>query len=122
MLPIRDINPTRIFPIVTVALIAINLLAYFGWQPSPDTAAGEEFLYERAAIACEISTGDPLTTRELRTGQCVSGDTGAQPFPNNNVWVAGFVSMFLHAGLIHLFGNMWFCWIFGNNVEDRSAG
>ena len=118
MIPIRDINPTRIFPIVTVILIAINLLAYFGWQPAPDSDAGEDFLYEQAAVACELTTGDPLTVREFRTGQCIDGDTGTQKAPGKNVWVAGFVSMFLHGSILHILGNMWFLWVFGNNVEE----
>lgn len=118
MIPIRDVNPTRIAPIATIALIAINALAFFLWQPAPDSVEGEEFLYERAAIACEITTGDPLTVREIRTGQCIDNDTGEQPFDGKNVWVAGFISMFLHAGLVHIAGNMWFLWVFGNNVEE----
>lgn len=118
MLPIRDINPTRIFPIATVVLIAINLLAYFLWQPDPSTRQGEEFLYEQAAVACEITTGDPLTVKERQTGQCLDNDTGPQPFADKNVWLAGFVSMFLHGSIIHILGNMWFLWVFGNNVEE----
>jgi len=118
LLPIRDINPTRITPIATFALIAINIFAFFVWQPSPETGEGEEFLYERAAIACELTTGDPLTLREIRTGQCIDNDAGDQPFPDKNVWLAGFISMFLHGGLIHIGANMWFLWIFGNNVEE----
>ncbi len=118
MIPIRDINPTRIFPIATLAIIVVNILAYFLWQPAPETIEGQDFLYERAAIACEISTGDPLTVREMRTGQCIDGDTGNQPFANKNVWLAGFVSMFLHGSILHIAGNMWFLWVFGNNVEE----
>ena len=118
MIPIRDINPTRIFPIATVAIIAVNLLAYFVWQPAPDSSAGEEFLYEQAAIACEITTGEPLTVRELQTGQCVDNDVGEQPFPAKNVLLAGFISMFLHGSILHILGNMWFLWVFGNNVEE----
>jgi membrane associated rhomboid family serine protease len=118
LIPIRDINPTRIFPIATVVIIIVNLLAYFAWQPDPDSPAGEEFLYEQAAIACEITTGDPLTIREIRTGQCIDNDTGTQPAPQKNVWLAALVSMFLHGGLVHIAGNMWFLWVFGNNVEE----
>jgi len=118
LIPIRDINPTRILPFATIALIAINVLAYFAWQPAPDTNEGERFLYERAAIACELTTGDALTVRELRTGQCVDNDAGEQPFPDKNVWLSGFVSMFLHGSILHIVGNMWFLWVFGNNVEE----
>ncbi|MCP3977539.1 MAG: rhomboid family intramembrane serine protease [bacterium] len=118
MIPIRDINPTRILPLATIALIAINIVAYFAWQPSPDSAEGESFLYEQAAIACELTTGESLTLREARTRQCIDNDTGEQLFPDKNVWLAGFVSMFLHGSILHIAGNMWFLWVFGNNVEE----
>ena len=118
MIPIRDINPTRTFPLVTLIIIAINLAAFFLWQPSPDSEEGAEFLYEQAAVACELTTGEPLTVRELRSGECVDGSPGQEAFPNKNVWVSGFVSMFLHGSLLHIAGNMWFLWIFGNNVEE----
>ncbi|RPI20297.1 MAG: rhomboid family intramembrane serine protease, partial [Actinobacteria bacterium] len=39
-------------------------------------------------------------------------------FPAKNVYLAAFTSMFLHGGIFHLLGNMWFLWIFGNNVEE----
>jgi membrane associated rhomboid family serine protease len=118
LIPIRDINPTRILPLATIALIAVNIVAYFAWQPSPDTNEGEVFLYEQAAIACELTTGEALTLREARTRQCVNNDTGEQLFPDKNVWLAGFVSMFLHGSIFHIAGNMWFLWVFGNNVEE----
>lgn len=118
MFPIRDINPTRIFPIVTLALIAVNVLVFLLWQPSPDTEEGAEFLYERAAIACEITTGDPLTEKEIIDARCADTEGGTQPFPDKNVWLSGLVSMFLHGGIVHIAGNMWFLWIFGNNVEE----
>lgn len=116
MIPIRDINPTRIFPIITLALIAANIFIYFSLQPSTDSPEIEDFLYERAAIACEIQSGEPLTAPERATGVC--GTPGDQEFPEKSVLIAAAVSMFLHGGPIHLLGNMWFLWIFGNNVEE----
>ena len=118
MFPIRDVNPTRVFPVVTLAVIAVNVLVYFLWQPH---GGGEEveFLYERAAIACELTTREPLTIGEIEFEQCVGGGgRGPEVFPEKRVTVAAFVSMFLHGGLLHLLGNMWFLWIFGNNVEE----
>jgi membrane associated rhomboid family serine protease len=117
LFPLRDLNPTRITPIATVALIAINLFVFFFWQPLDDEAAATEFLYERAAIACELTTGDPLTFDEIERGTC-DDLAGAEAFPDKNVFLAGFVSMFLHGSLFHVLGNMWFLWIFGNNVEE----
>lgn len=129
MLPIRDINPTRIFPIITISLIAANILIFFGWQNgmAGSDAEIEEFLYENAAIACEIRTGDPLTQSEINSGVCddqngIEGSPGpagtSEAHPDKDVLLSVVVSMFLHGGLFHLFGNMWFLWIFGNNIED----
>jgi membrane associated rhomboid family serine protease len=117
LLPIRDINPTRITPIFTIALILANVAIFFLWQPQVDSADGEEFLYENAAIACELTTGDPLSTQEIRSGRCEEA-AGNEVFPDKNVLLSAAVSMFLHGGLFHLLGNMWFLWIFGNNVEE----
>ena len=118
MFPIRDINPTRIFPIITIGLIAANIFIFFGWQSgmSGTDAEVEDFLYERAAVACELKSGDPLSLSEIESGVC--GDTGPERFPDKNVLLSAVVSMFLHGGIVHLLGNMWFLWIFGNNVEE----
>ncbi len=117
LFPIRDLNPTRISPIATIAIIAVNVAVFFLWQPQGDTSDSQVFAYENAAIACELTTGHPLTATEINTGDCLAD--GATPvFPDKNIWLAALVSMFLHGGLFHLLGNMWFMWIFGNNVEE----
>lgn len=93
---------------------------FFFWQPVFSGAeAQEEFLYERAAVPCELIQGHPLTQAELIQGRCDEAAGGVMPFPGKNVWLAVLTSIFLHANLIHLGGNMWFLWIFGDNVEDR---
>jgi membrane associated rhomboid family serine protease len=117
LLPIRDLNPTRITPIITIALILANAVVFFLWQPEVESTEGEEFLYENAAIACELTTGDPLSAQEIRSGRCEEAP-GDSVFPDKNVLLSAAVSMFLHGGLFHLLGNMWFLWIFGNNVEE----
>jgi len=120
MFPIRDLNPTRGFAFVTIALILVNVAVFFFWQPFGQGSEAEvEFLYERAAIACEISEGRPLTVDDLSAGTCIEGSGGEQFFPDKNVWLAVMTSLFLHANLVHLLGNMWFLWIFGDNVEHR---
>ncbi len=117
MFPIRDLNPTRITPIITLALIGVNVLVFFFWQPSDNPAEEIEFLYENAAVACEFTTGDPLTEDEIVLDQCLD-DPGTPAFPDKNIWLAGLVTMFLHGGIGHLISNMWFLGIFGNNVEE----
>jgi membrane associated rhomboid family serine protease len=133
VIPIRDENPTTRFPIVTVALIAINLVVFFVIQlpresDSSDLIFGfsenEEFVYEYAAIPCELSDGRPLDVEQFETQQCsavaLPGTQGSlEVFPGKNVYLAVLFSMFMHGSILHVLGNMLFLWIFGNNVEDR---
>lgn len=117
MLPIRDDNPTRRSAIVTGLILVACVYAFFAEQPF-DEAEAVAFLYERAAISCEVLTGDPLTASEVRSGACES-EPGPEIFPDKSVLLSLLTSMFLHAGFAHLFGNMWIFWIFGNNIEDH---
>jgi membrane associated rhomboid family serine protease len=126
--PIRDLNPTRTTPLVTVALVALNLIVFFAWQPSAfwsplgEASAAPEFLYHHAAVACEILSQRPLTAAEI-TGQLCLGaqaprGAAAEVFPDKQPLTSVVVSMFLHGGIAHILGNMWFLWLFGNNVEE----
>lgn len=117
MFPIRDVNPTRIRPLVTLALVAANAVVFLLVQPQESPAA-DEFAYRNAAIACEITTGEPLDFAEIRGDLCAERELDVQPFPDKNVYLAVLVSLFLHAGLAHIAFNMWSLWIFGNNVEE----
>jgi len=104
--PLKDDLPTRSTPVVTVGIIAINVLVYL-YQASlevggfPEGArAAQAFVFEFGLIPCRL------------TGACqVVGDL---PSPLFTV----LSSMFLHGGLFHILGNMLYLWIFGNNVED----
>lgn len=100
LIPIRDDNPTRRFPIVTVSFIAINIaiFLYTFLLPEQDLMA---FYNEYALFPKAIATGLPVTTNSI------------QP-----VYLSLITSMFLHGGLLHIGFNMLFLWIFGNNVED----
>jgi membrane associated rhomboid family serine protease len=117
LFPIRDLNPTRIFPVVTIGLILLNVAVFIFWQPHDNINQEDAFLYRNAAISCEITTGAPLSQIEMSTQQCV--DNGAPSvYPDKNVWLAVVVSMFLHGSIAHIVFNMWFLWIFGNNIEE----
>jgi membrane associated rhomboid family serine protease len=118
LFPIRDLNPTRITPVLTIALIAINIFVFLFWQPRDNVEQETEFLYEYAAVACEYTTGEPLTEEEIVFDRCIDDASATPLFPDKNIWLAGLVSMFLHGGVAHIFSNMWFLWIFGNNVEE----
>jgi membrane associated rhomboid family serine protease len=123
VIPLKDENPTRRAAVVTLLLIAVNVVVYFWLQPNPqDPARSTQFVYSHAAIPCEVTTNEPLSDVELRTGTCNEQPEGTPMFPAKNVWLAVLVSMFLHGSLLHLGGNMLFLWIFGNNIEDHLGG
>jgi membrane associated rhomboid family serine protease len=100
-LPLRDDNPRSRFPIVTALLIAANVLVYV-FLTFPLGPRGQQNLAAIAgAIPYEIVTGLDIGPRDLVA-------------PPATIWT----SMFLHGGFMHLLGNMWFLWVFGDNVEE----
>ncbi|MGD9798806.1 MAG: rhomboid family intramembrane serine protease [Acidimicrobiia bacterium] len=127
MLPLRDRNPTRRTAVLTLVLIALNVGVYALVQPSQtDLEATARFSFERAAIPCELTTGNPLTVPEVvgtangfGDQLCDAAPDAPELFPDKVVALSPVSSMFLHGGLVHLGGNMLYLWIFGNNVEDR---
>jgi membrane associated rhomboid family serine protease len=114
VIPLRDNIPTSRKPVITVALIAANVLVYFLWQRGglslgdPDSAHYVCNLQDHAAIPYELT--HPGSPQVLIASGC--------PDPTAPAWSTIFTAMFMHGGLLHLGGNMLFLWIFGNNVED----
>ena len=122
MFPLKDNIPTRRTPYVTIALIAANVLVFFLQLRGGGTLFGgptEQTVVDWGVIPYEVThLGDHC---DLLQGQVVcegqpgvSGQADDQPA----TVVTAFSSMFMHAGLLHIGGNMLFLWIFGNNVED----
>lgn len=99
MIPLKDDNPTRTFPIINYALIAANV-AVFLYQITLPPNAYKAFLMANAMIP-------------MRIPQFLAGYVGFKM-----AFCPMFTSMFLHGGLMHLLGNMLFLYIFGDNVED----
>ena len=94
MIPLRDENPVHSVPIITYLLIVINIMVFIF-----QTMLGsyqEQFVYQFALIPNEVTSFSSL----------------------DSIFDI-FTSMFMHAGLAHIGGNMLYLWIFGDNVEDR---
>ncbi len=115
MFPYHDENETVRTPVVTMALIGLNVLAWIVVQ-----GAGAEQTV--AASVCNLGLIPAELTASLPPGAqfpmgeglvCVT-DPGREPLHI-------FTSMFLHGGWMHLLGNMWFLWLFGNNIEDSTT-
>ena len=100
MIPIRDTNQSKNYPVVTVLLITVNVLFYL-----VEIAQGplqDQFVYIYGLVPARYSV--PEIASHFTSWQQV---------------IAFFSFMFLHGGFLHLLGNMWSLYIFGDNVEDR---
>ncbi|MEQ8765444.1 MAG: rhomboid family intramembrane serine protease [Planctomycetota bacterium] len=136
MIPIRDDIPTKHPPVVTIVLIALNVLAFL-WQLSGDSFQGR--LFELAAVPANIvgSEKAPIVYVEVPSQLAVRMNKPYSPFVSEAdareipaslgvtvyeqpipAWMTILTSMFLHGGFGHLLFNMLFLWIFGNNIED----
>jgi membrane associated rhomboid family serine protease len=112
MFPYRDDNPTLASPVATFVLIAVNLAMWIFVQ-----GMGAEPILSRSVCELGLIPGEFLglvpqgaTVPMGPRTACVLGD--------EHTWFTPLTSMFLHGGWFHLIGNMWFLWVFGNNVED----
>lgn len=131
VLPLGDLHRTRIFPIVTYALIAINLVMYV-----VQVDRGDEFTMALAATPWEITHAQDIDQPIVRPGALARAERGEiggpiqvdardvlphapSPIP---VWLTLFTAMFLHGGPMHLVGNMLYLWIVGDNVEEVLGG
>lgn len=95
MIPLYDRNPTATFPFITLAIIAANVGA-FAYQFSLPPRAAEQLVYALGVVPAAWTGSANFEPGMLTFVTC----------------------MFLHGGLMHLFGNMLYLWIFGNNIED----
>lgn len=107
MFPIRDDNPQIGKPVVTYAIIALNTLAWFLLQ-------GKGFGEQLNTSVCEYG----LIPADLFTAHIVENNDRVCEANIGSGWGGVFSSMFMHGGWMHILGNMWFLWVFGDNVED----
>ena len=96
MIPLRDDNPTVLWPLVTIALILANAAVFF-YELSLDPRLLESLIYQMGMVPAAV------------TGSFIPGTGG---------YFTLVTSMFLHGGWMHVIGNMLYLWIFGNNIED----
>jgi membrane associated rhomboid family serine protease len=102
LIPLRDINPTNRFAIVTFTLIILNI-AVFVYELTLGTMGSEAFLASYALVPKRLFFPDTVTHGTIPVAATM------------------ITSMFLHGGLLHIAGNMLYLWIFGNNVEDDTG-
>lgn len=95
MIPLRDSTPSHHFPLVTVVLIGLNLYIFY-FQTTLGAKGMEQFIYTFGLVPSYYNHQVPAV--------------GYIPFLS---------SMFLHGSWMHVIGNMWILWLFGDNVEDR---
>lgn len=118
--PIGDDNTgTNSFPIVNIALIVVNVMVFVFLQ---GLGSNDRFTFAYSTVPAEIVSGKDLVSRD----QVVQMETvgGRQevhipglketPIP---VYLTLLTAIFMHGGIAHLLGNMWFLWIFGDNIE-----
>ena len=100
MIPIRDAIPSKTFPIINILIIVANGLVFI-WQLSLGAQLKEAFLLYGIV---PVRYSDPSLSAQFTIFE--------QVFPF-------ITSMFLHGGFLHILGNMWFLYIFGDNIEDK---
>jgi membrane associated rhomboid family serine protease/ketosteroid isomerase-like protein len=108
-IPLHDDNPRRRFPIVTLALIVVNVVVFFG-----------ELGRGLALTTLDYGAIPAFLVERVRDGWVELPDGRVALLHQEVPWPATLLtSMFMHGGWLHLIGNMWFLWLFGDNVEDE---
>jgi membrane associated rhomboid family serine protease len=127
LLPFHDDNPTVRTPVVMYGIVVVNVLAFL-LTLSLSPVGEQELVYQRGFMPARLAQlvhGEPITVPIERVGvdrwgQVVQFEQPLKlPPARGQILLSLLTCMFLHGGWLHLIGNMWFLWIFGNNVEDR---
>jgi rhomboid family protein len=114
VLPLRDDDTDRrTVPVVTYALIAVNVLVWL-----IELSAGDRFINGYSTVPFEITHGRDLVG--MQTVEVGGQNIPIQLYPGPTpIYLTLLTSMFMHASWAHIIGNMLYLWIFGDNIEDR---
>jgi membrane associated rhomboid family serine protease len=118
--PLGDDNgDRRTMPVVNIGLIVVNILVFVVFQ---QFGTNEQFTMSFSTVPREIVTGrDVITPPRIEPEVGIDGQPVTVPGLGKtpiSVYLTLLTSMFMHGGLAHIAGNMWFLWIFGDNIED----
>ncbi len=120
VLPLSDDNSGRVQPpVVNYALIAVNVFVFVALQ---QFGTDDRFTYTYATVPRKIATGINISVPGHEAEDPITGErfrVPGLPRTPGSGYLTLFTAMFLHGGWAHLLGNMWFLFIFGDNVEDR---
>jgi membrane associated rhomboid family serine protease len=114
LIPLSDDNPTRRTPFVTIGLILLNVIAFFREPGLGTSLESAVYFFKNAPVSCQLADKCPDAV-QVSLSQVVE-------IPHRSLTSflgAVLFSIFLHAGFMHIAGNMLFLWVFGNNVEDH---
>jgi membrane associated rhomboid family serine protease len=130
MIPLRDDVRGRSWPVVTLAIIAINAVVFLysivqeprtvqRWdRPGTVQVSGfDEITDEYGFVPCELRS-ECRRPGYAEATRMNSSDEVPIRVPRHIVWLTLLTAVFMHAGWLHIIGNMLFLWVFGNNVED----
>ncbi len=109
--PLHDDNPTRGAAVVTILIIALNVAAWLLVQ-----GFGGEPALTRSVCTFGLIPGELFGRVPPGTAIALGGDAACVIGTPN--WLTPLTSMFMHGSWFHIIGNMWFLWVFGDNVED----
>lgn len=107
LIPIRDLNPHKRFPAITLGLIIANALAYLATSEGL-LGLSPEASFRYGAVPCDVAGECAVFSQQLEAA-----------FPNRSAVLSVLTSMFMHGDILHLGFNMLFLWVFGNNVEEH---
>ena len=120
LIPIHDANPTYRRPLVTLAFIALCVIAWIQTPGLGTSTESLEYFYEHAPVPCQALEDRCPERVSFETGSAERELTIRLEDPTMGPFILSMLfSTFLHGGLLHLAGNMVFLWVFGNNIEDH---